>query len=74
MYSTYRLRAEDLSSNLINAIKKTYQNKEIEIIVQEIQDETDYLLGSPANREHLLTAIANVNSHKNLVQMSLEEL
>ncbi len=74
MYSTYRLKADELSSTLLNAIKKTYHDREIEITVQEIQDDTDYLLSSPANREHLLKAIENVNNHKNLVQMPLEEL
>jgi antitoxin YefM len=74
MYSTYRLKAEELSSTLINAIKKTYHDREIEITVQEIADETDYLLGSPANREHLLRAIDNVNKQANLVNMQLGDL
>lgn len=74
MYSTYRLKADELSSTLLNAIKKTYHDREIEIIVQEVQDETDYLLSSSANRAHLLRSIENINNHKNLVQMSAEEL
>lgn len=74
MYSTYRLKADELSSTLINAIKKTYHDREIEITVQEIQDETDYLMSSPANRAHLLKAIENINAHKNLVQMAVEDL
>jgi antitoxin YefM len=73
MYSTYRLRAEELSSNLIKAIKDTYHDREIEITVQEIQDETEYLLSTPANREHLLKSIENITKHTNLVQMNLEE-
>ncbi len=73
MYSTYRLRAEELSSNLIKAIKNTYHDREIEITVQEIQDETEYLLSTRANREHLLKSIENINKHTNLVQMNLEE-
>ena len=73
MYSTYRLRAEELSSNLIKAIKNTYHDREIEITVQEIQDETEYLLSTHANREHLLKSIENINKHTNLVQMNLEE-
>ncbi len=73
MYSTYRLRAEELSSNLIKAIKDTYHDKEIEITVQEILDETEYLLSTAANREHLLKSIENITKHTNLVQMNLEE-
>jgi type IV secretory pathway ATPase VirB11/archaellum biosynthesis ATPase len=44
MYSTYRLKADELSADFIQALKKTYRHREIEIIVQEIEDETDYLL------------------------------
>jgi hypothetical protein len=68
------LKADELSSTLINAIKKTYRDREIEITVREIQDWTDYLMSSQANRAHILKAIENINAHKNLVQMSVEDL
>lgn len=74
MYSTYRLRADELSSTLLNAIKKTYHNREIEITVQEVQDETDYLMSSPANRDHLLKAIENISNHRNLVSVEPDQL
>lgn len=74
MYSTYRLKADELSVDFIDALKSTYHDREIEIIVQEVQDETEYLLGSPANREHLLRAIENVTNHTNLVQLNSEDL
>lgn len=74
MYSTYRLRADELSSRLLNAIKETYHDREIEITIQEVQDETDYLMSSPANREHLLKAIENISKHRDLVSVSPDEL
>lgn len=74
MYSTYRLKADELSTDFIKALKKVYQHREIEIIVQEIQDETEYLLSTQANREHLLRAIENVKNHTNLVHVKLEDL
>jgi hypothetical protein len=37
-------------------LKMTYRDREIEITVQEVPDETEYLLRSEANREHLLAA------------------
>ena len=46
MYSTYRLKAEELSEDFVAALKKTYHDREIEIIVQEVQDETEYLLSA----------------------------
>jgi antitoxin YefM len=74
MQSTYRLRADELTDDFVKALKDTYKDREIEIVVTDDVDETDYLLSSPANREHLLRAIANVNNHKNLIQMSSDDL
>ena len=40
----------------MEALTTTYRDREIEITVQEVPDETEYLLRSEANREHLLAA------------------
>lgn len=74
MYSTYRLKADELSSDFIKALKKAYQHREIEIIVQEVEDETEYLLKNPANREHLLGAINNIENNSDLVEVNPETL
>jgi len=74
MQSTFRLRADELSDDFIQALKNAYHHREIEILVQDVQDETEYLLSTPANREHLLKAIENVNAHSNLVTMKLDDL
>jgi antitoxin YefM len=75
MYSTYRLKASELDKDFIKALKEIFHDKEIEIIVQEIaEDETDYLLKNPANRERLLKAVKNVNDNSNLVDFPLENL
>jgi hypothetical protein len=74
MYTTYRLQADELSDNFIKAVKQTYKHRNIEIIVQEVQDETEYLLSSKANKEHLLRSIQNIANHTNLVQVQMEEL
>jgi len=74
MYTTYRLQADELSDNFIKAVKQTYKHCNIEIIVQEVQDETEYLLSSKANKEHLLRSIQNIANHTNLVQVQMEDL
>ena len=74
MYSTYRVKADELSPDFIEALKNTYHDREIEIIVQDVQDETEYLLSSPANREHLMRAIENVNNHTNLVHLDIQDV
>ena len=73
MQTTYRLNANELDDRLIAALKATYQDKEIEIIVYEV-DETEYLLKSEANKQRLLQAKANVDSNNNLVEVNLEDI
>lgn len=74
MYSTYRLQADELTEQFVAAIKQTYQHRNIEIIVQEVEDETEYLLSSATNREHLLKSIENVEGRKKLVQVQMDSL
>ena len=74
MYSTYRLKADELSSDILDAIKNAFQHREIEIIIQDIPDETDYLLGTTANKEHLLKAIDEIENQENLVGVKIEDL
>ena len=66
MYTIYRLNADELDSNFIESLKSAFGHKQIEIAVSEA-DETDYLLRSPANRDHLLKAVADVEASRNLV-------
>lgn len=77
MYTVYRINADELDSRFLKALKALFKNKEIEITVceavQEEQDETAYLLQSPANRDRLLRAIENVAHERNLIAVSLDE-
>ena len=74
MYTIYRLNADELDGRFLRALKAMFKNKEIEIVVceaaQSEEDETAYLLKSPANRERLLKAIENVAQDRNLVTVN----
>jgi len=65
MYTLYKINADELNENFIASVKAQFQHKDIEIAICETaeteQDETDYLLGNPANKAHLLAALDNVN-------------
>ncbi len=74
MQTTYRVRPEELTDELLKAIKATYKDREIEITVTDIVDDTDYLLSSEANRNHLLASIAQIESGSGLVTMSVDFL
>ena len=73
MQTIYRLKASELDNDFLEGLKATFKDKEIEIIVYEV-DETDYLLKSDANKVRILKAIDNVNNKTNLVEVSLESL
>ncbi|MDR1748129.1 MAG: hypothetical protein LBR47_03630, partial [Spirochaetaceae bacterium] len=53
MYSSYTVKADELTEGFLKGLKETYREKKIEIVVYEVDDETDYLMRSEANREHL---------------------
>ncbi len=71
MYTSFKLSAEELNDDFIISIKKLFKNKQIEIIVHEMEDETEYLLKDRTNKIHLLKAIADVDNKTNLINTGL---
>ncbi len=67
MVTIYRLNADELDGNFLASLKAAFAHKEIEIAVAEA-DETEYLLRSPANRERLLAAVADVEAGRNVME------
>ena len=74
MVSSFTLRTEELNANFIETIKNLFANREIEIIVQDVQTDTDYLLKSPENRKHLLQSIASLENGQRLHVLSEPDL
>ena len=72
MDAIYHVRADELDQKFLDALKAMFKDKEIEIAVYE-RDETAYLLRSPANRERLLRAVADVESTQNVVVPEQEQ-
>jgi hypothetical protein len=77
MYTLYKMNSDDLNENFITAIKAQFPHQTIEIAISDIhqveQDETAYLLGNPANKTHLLEAIARVENNQ-LIDVDIENL
>lgn len=73
MHTTYRLNVNELDQTFLEGLRATFPNKNIEIVVYEV-DETDYLLKSEANRSRLLRAKGNIEQDKNLVEVSLQDM
>jgi len=73
MESSFRLNARDLNQNFLESLKTLFQDREIEIIVYDV-DETAYLSKSEANQQRLLKAIKNVENGTNMIEVNLEDL
>ena len=72
MDAIYHVKADELDQRFLDALKAMFKDKEIEIAVYE-RDETAYLLRSPANRERLLRAVADVESLQNVIVPEQEQ-
>lgn len=72
MNTIYQMNANELDSGVLESIRAAYKDKQIEIVVSEI-DETEYLMRSPANREFLLRAIERVEAGVGIVTPDQEE-
>ncbi len=72
MYRIYQLKANELDEKFLATLKAMFKDKEIEIAVYE-RDETAYLLRSPANRAHLLSAIQDVESNQSIILPEQEQ-
>jgi len=71
--TTIRINSSELNSDLISSIKAMFGRKNIEIVVSEAMDETEYLAKSPANKKHLLKGMREASKAKNLVAFSSSE-
>lgn len=79
MQAVFHIYPEELDSQFLTLLKELSKNKKLTITVPENldddeHDETAYLMSSPANRDRLMRAIASVNSGKNLITVTPEEL
>ncbi|MBC8204600.1 hypothetical protein ISS30_09810 [bacterium] len=76
MYTTYKIKANDLDSRFIKSVKAQFKDREIEIVVSECAecDETEYLLKSEANRQILEKSLKDAKARKNLHTFDLKDI
>lgn len=72
MHTTFHINANELNSNFLNAFKMIFKSKRIAITIEEEQDETEYLLSSPANRKLLEKSLKNADTGK-LVEVNIDK-
>jgi hypothetical protein len=58
MYTTYHLSsAQDITTDILEAIKANFKSKPITITVEEELDATTFLMANPVNKAMLLKSI-----------------
>lgn len=72
MITTYQMDVNELSMEVLNAIKTAFKNKTINITISEVFDETEYLLSSKENKAHLEKSIKEAEEGK-VVVFTVEE-
>jgi antitoxin (DNA-binding transcriptional repressor) of toxin-antitoxin stability system len=74
MVSSFTLNTDELNAGFLEIIKKLFAGKEIEITVQDVQNDTSYLLKNTANKTHLLQSIASLENNQQLHVLSEHDL
>ena len=63
MYTTYHLdSAQDITAEMIEAIKIAFKSKPIAITIAEEIDTTEYLMSSDSNKEFLNKSLAQADN------------
>ena len=74
MVSSFTLNTDELNAGFLETIKKLFAGKEIEITVQDVQNDTSYLLKNTANKTHLLQSIASLENNQQFHVLSEHDL
>ena len=72
MVTTYKLNTSELENSLIDSIRTTYPDRIVEIQVRE-QDETEYLLSTPANHDRMEKILKETKEGKFVTFDTLEQ-
>lgn len=74
MHTTFHLNSNELDEKFLKAVKTMFKGKKISIVVEDYQDETEYLLTTEANSKILEKRITEIEGNKNTVKVNLDEL
>lgn len=73
METTIRINTDQLSSEIIDGIKKMFPHKTVDITIQAA-DETEYILSNPAYARELEDRIAEYDKKKETISLKADEL
>jgi hypothetical protein len=67
MTATFTIHKNELNQALLEKLKAAFSSDEVRIIVTDADDDADYPYNNPAQREHLLQTIDDINKRQNLI-------
>jgi hypothetical protein len=74
MYTTYHLSsAQDITPDILEAIKIAFKSKPIVITIEEELDATAYLMSSPANKAKLEKSLQQAKNGE-FIEVKVEDL
>ena len=73
METTIRINTDNLTSDVIEGIKKMFPHKTVEITVQSA-DETEYILDNPACANELRERIEEYKTKQNGITLKTDDL
>lgn len=73
MYAAYTLTKDELNQDFIDRLKNMITGNQVYLTIENY-DETEYLMNSPKNKEHLSKAIEYVDSGKPLIEVPIEKI
>ena len=72
MTATYSISRDELNADFIEAIKRTFKTEKVFIQIDEVMDETEYLLSTPANKDFLEKSILQVKNGE-VLKLDIED-
>ncbi|TAE35502.1 MAG: hypothetical protein EAY66_08660 [Sphingobacteriales bacterium] len=72
MTATYGISKHELNADFIEAIKKTFKTEKVLIQIDEVMDETEYLLSTPANSDFIKKSIQQIKNGE-VIKLEIEK-
>lgn len=73
METTIKINTDAITPEFVEAIKKLFPHKTVEIFIQPA-DETDYILSNPVYSQELQDRIAEYETKKQRISLKADEL
>jgi len=74
MNTIFHLNSNELDEKFLKAVKTMFKGRNISIVIEDHQDDTEYLLASEANRKVLEKRLKAIEAKKETVNVDINDL